>query len=160
MQVAAVIFNTNQSSVLKQFLQILAANSLQWAHDSWGGYNKVNYNGEGNTVFLYVNPVLNNSAAAKSMTPMTDWAAGLGNSTVLNSVFEVPSFLEFYAEFLASGGEVRYSISSHPTSKLEFCTILLGRWSTSSDFDSVNSCVELTDYRVPKGSRRRHDGRV
>jgi FAD/FMN-containing dehydrogenase len=107
MQVAAVIFNTNQSSVLKQFLQILAANSLQWAHDSWGGYNQANYDGKGNTIFLYVNPVLNTSAAVKSIKPMTDWAAGLGNMTTLDSVLEVPSFNEFYTDFLATGIEVR-----------------------------------------------------
>jgi hypothetical protein len=106
LQVAGVIVNTSQTQILKAFLRIIAANSLQWAHESWGGWNQVNYDGQGNTIFLYVNPALNTSAAAASVKPVTDWAAGLGNLTSLNVVLQVASYQEFFNDFLAGAVEV------------------------------------------------------
>lgn len=51
---------------LQKYLAIIVQNSLQWAHDGWGGYIYP-------TTSIMANPKLNATAAAASLKPLTDF---------------------------------------------------------------------------------------
>ena len=50
-------------------------------------------------VFIFMNPLLNNSAAALSMKPITDFAISLGTLAV-HEVTEVSSYYQVYTRYI------------------------------------------------------------
>ncbi|KAF8871186.1 FAD-binding domain-containing protein [Infundibulicybe gibba] len=90
-QTANVVFTPTQANI-KSLLKALAANSVQWAADGWGGYITP---GEG--AVIYANPVLNATAAVKSMAPLVAALKVInGNVTFGTS----PSYPAFFSEFV------------------------------------------------------------
>ncbi|KAF8871190.1 FAD-binding domain-containing protein, partial [Infundibulicybe gibba] len=90
-QTANVVFTPTQANI-RSLLKALAANSVRWAAEGWGGYITPN-----DGAVIYANPVLNAAAAVKSMAPLVAALKSInGNVTFGTS----PSYTAFFREFV------------------------------------------------------------
>ncbi|VDC02598.1 unnamed protein product [Peniophora sp. CBMAI 1063] len=115
-QVALVSFNAN-STTTRALWELVLKNQVSWSQSGWGGL--VNQHQA-----LYVNPVLNASAANATMQPLLDFAGNLGGAVVKTVFAEFPSYLAFFNTFIAPspapvGENVALASRLIPTSLLE-----------------------------------------
>ncbi|KAF8877997.1 FAD-binding domain-containing protein [Infundibulicybe gibba] len=88
-QVVLATFDVTPERV-KTVVKSLAANSVKWAADAWGGYINV-------CLALYANPNLDATAARKSMEPLETAFKALGGNVTFSTS---PSFPAFFRTFI------------------------------------------------------------
>lgn len=93
--------NPTAENLLK-FFTIVVQNSLQWAHDGWGGYIYP-------TTSIIANPKLNATAAAASLKPLTDFlkvatdgAGGAVGSGAQAQWSQYASYLPLFSDILTA----------------------------------------------------------
>ncbi|KAF8876325.1 hypothetical protein BD779DRAFT_1560650 [Infundibulicybe gibba] len=92
-QSALALFEPTDPNI-RSLVRVMAANSVQWATDGWGGIITPK-----SGVAIYANPVLNAATAAKSMAPLVAAVKLAGG----NISFETsPSYPAFYNKFIAT----------------------------------------------------------
>ncbi|KZV69238.1 FAD-binding domain-containing protein [Peniophora sp. CONT] len=154
-QVALVSFNANDTTT-RALWELVLENQLTWSASGWGGL--VNQHQA-----LYVNPILNSSAANASMHPLAEFASNLKDAVVKSVFIELPSYLSFFNTFItpspAPVGEnvalasrlIPASLLDSPDSRSDLLDALLASAANVSDIRifsttpfSFNSSSELT----------------
>ncbi|KAF8886976.1 hypothetical protein BD779DRAFT_1529063 [Infundibulicybe gibba] len=87
-QVAFAQFSTSEDAI-RSLIPALAASSVQWATDGWGGYiiPKSGF-------VVYVNPTLDADAAKKSMEPLSAVMSSIGGNVTFSTSPSYPSFFQ------------------------------------------------------------------
>ncbi|KAI1789988.1 FAD-binding domain-containing protein [Ganoderma leucocontextum] len=104
---AAVLRFTPTGTDLADWYALTVNNSLKWANDGWGGHIV-------GPTLIYVNPLLNTTAARTSMQPVIDFVTARNGSA---TVEELPSWLAFFEKYVPSA-EVAVGIEFSTGSRL------------------------------------------
>ncbi|KAI9682595.1 MAG: hypothetical protein M1822_006893 [Bathelium mastoideum] len=114
LQVAYLVFEgTNSNQTFHDFIQTIIANSDRWASEGWGGYIIPAPPGEAGLTssFLMMTPKLSASEAKRSMEPIFNFSATLGNRTLRSGQTTMLSFYSIYEAFLAPDSSESVDIS-------------------------------------------------
>ncbi|KAI1782089.1 FAD-binding domain-containing protein [Ganoderma leucocontextum] len=95
----AVLRFTPTGTDLADWYALTVNNSLKWANDGWGGHIV-------GLTLIYVNPLLNATAARTSMQPAIGFVTARKGSA---TVEELPSWLAFFEKYVPSAEAVRLS---------------------------------------------------
>ncbi|KAL1742438.1 hypothetical protein HDZ31DRAFT_43240 [Schizophyllum fasciatum] len=91
LQTVTVVIPAGNKELTRRLWSVMVANGVKWAEEGWGA----------NAVSIYVNPVLDKDAAAKSMVPLVEFgeqlkAEGVDAKVILS---EAPSWGAFFEAF-------------------------------------------------------------
>ncbi len=102
LQLAAVLLPKNNVTLTKGLWNVVIENSLRWTQEGWGSFVTADS-------ALFINPILNSSAANSSMQPLLAFGEGLNNSGVagVEVLFqEFPSWNTFFSTFAGTDSAV------------------------------------------------------
>ncbi|KAF8876324.1 FAD-binding domain-containing protein [Infundibulicybe gibba] len=91
-QTASVTFDPTEANI-RSLIKALAANSVQWATDGWGGTISPKAGGA-----FYANAVINATAVSKSMAPLVAAVKSIGGNVTFGTS---PSYPAFFNAFIA-----------------------------------------------------------
>ncbi|KAF7969355.1 hypothetical protein HWV62_27470, partial [Athelia sp. TMB] len=139
LQAVVVSFDSN-STLTEALWTVLVENGIQWANDGWGGLANAN-------TAIYVNPVLSEGDAARSMAPLIKFGrtlvdADIPGAKVVVTVF--PSYGTFFKGVVATEVAVGIHKVEAPNSignNLAIASRLIPR----SNFGSATSRLQLID---------------
>ncbi|KAI0824884.1 FAD-binding domain-containing protein [Trametes gibbosa] len=89
-QASVLKFTPNASTDVADWYSLLVNESYAWAQQGWGGHIV-------GPTLVHVNPLLNNTAAKKSMQAAVDFVNARGGSVVIE---ELPSWFAFFTKYV------------------------------------------------------------
>ncbi|CCM05083.1 uncharacterized protein FIBRA_07290 [Fibroporia radiculosa] len=91
LQVASISFAGNTNLInLAEWYSLLVNETYKWGKEGWGGHITVG-------TIIYVNPLMNNSAANASMQAAAEFAISQGGTAIVE---ELPSYLTFFNKYV------------------------------------------------------------
>lgn len=106
LQVAYIRFLSADLNSINKFISLCTQNANKWATEGWGGYIAPGAMSVLASGLVMMTPVLNHSAAAASMKPITDYVASLGNIALNNEIDTSPSFYQAYQTYVTPANRI------------------------------------------------------